>query len=48
MGGKKQRSAHPILWIYLDFSTAQTASVSKNQLKTVLWAVWRRDAVQHA
>jgi hypothetical protein len=28
-GGKKQRSAHPILWIYLDFSTAQMAKAAE-------------------
>jgi hypothetical protein len=31
-GQEMQRSAHPILWIYIDFSTAGPAEISQKRL----------------
>ena len=44
-GQEMLRSAHPILWIYLDFSTVELARISKVRLKNGLarsLAAWRR------
>jgi hypothetical protein len=38
------RSAHPILWIYIDFSTVESSTMG---WKAVWQAIWRQAVVQH-